>query len=281
VNDNSRSTGGSWADYDHDGYLDLFVSNGNQNVQNNLLYLNDQTGSLIKIDTGAIVSDGGSSVGSTWGDPDNDGDPDLFVANREGADNFLYQNNANGSFTRIDTGDIVNDGGNSNISHWVDIDQDNDLDLFVINFLDTNFLYFNNGDGSFTKVDTGLIVTDPAGFSISGNWGNYDNDGDLDLFVCNGGSQNNLLYQNNGNSIFTKITTGDIVNDFLNLPNFTSIDGRFEFDSCSNGGSIGRYTDTVDVHPVVSVPIIGVKKVVFIISVGCKNIEITIFIIIA
>ena len=127
---------------------------------------------------------------------------DLFVANYENQNNFLYRNNGDGTFTKITTGDIVTDGGQSVGSGWGDYDNDGDLDLFVTNrWGEDNFLYSNNGDGTFTKVTTGNIVTDGS-YSGGGSWGDYDNDGDLDLFVANGGgsSQNNFLYANNGNS---------------------------------------------------------------------------------
>ncbi len=212
VNDGSNSTGASWADYDGDGFLDLFVANGNLTPQNDLLYRNNRNGTFTQITGGNIVTDGGSSIGGTWGDYDNDGDADLFVANRQGENNFLYRNEGNGAFTKIMTGNIVTDGGNSNSSSWVDFDNDGDLDLYVINFNEADFLYRNDGAGTFTRITTGPPVTDIS-FSISGVWADYDNDGDQDLFISNGGNQNNFLYRNEGNGVFTKITTGAIVND--------------------------------------------------------------------
>ena len=74
-----------------------------------------------------------------------------------------------------------------------------DLDLFVANFSQNNFLYTNNGDGSFTRITSDIVVSG-GGYSWDCVWGDYDNDGDLDLFVPNGGDQNNFLYANNGNS---------------------------------------------------------------------------------
>jgi hypothetical protein len=172
-----------------------------------------QDTSFTRITTGAIVNDGGRSFGSSWGDYDNDGDLDLFVAN-ELQNNFLYQNNGDGTFIKITSGAIVNDGGRSVSSSWGDYDNDGDLDLFVANYLasENNFLYQNNGDGTFTKITTGAIVTD-GGRSYGSIWGDYDNDGDLDLFVTNYWGDNNFLYQNNGDGSFTKITSGAIVND--------------------------------------------------------------------
>ncbi len=205
VNDQFESGGGSWADFDHDGWLDLFVANGNLNSQNNSLYLNNRWGSFIKIITGAVVNDGGSSIGGTWGDYNRDGALDLFVTNRNSFGNFLYRGSGDSTFVKITTGNIVTDRSNSNSSSWVDIDNDGDLDLFVVNFEANDFLYLNNGppDYSFTKIDTAAILRD-SGSSIPGAWADYDNDRDADLFVGNAGAQNDFLYTNTGNRVFTK-----------------------------------------------------------------------------
>lgn len=66
-----------------------------------------------KITTGDIVTDGGTSQAVAWGDYDNDGDQDLFVTNHNNEHNFLYRNNGDGTFTKVTTGAIVSDGGNS------------------------------------------------------------------------------------------------------------------------------------------------------------------------
>lgn len=83
-----------WVDYDNDGYLDLFSANAGG--QNNNLYHNNGDGTFTKITTGSLVNDGGNSAGCAWADYDNDGFPDLFVANWQGSrPNFLYRNNGN------------------------------------------------------------------------------------------------------------------------------------------------------------------------------------------
>jgi hypothetical protein len=217
VSDSGRSVGCSWVDYDNDGDLDLWVDNENRN---NDLYMNDGTGSFVKITTGAIVSDSGASIGSSWGDYDHDGDLDLFVPNQGGENNFLYRNEGSGAFTRITSGGIVNDGGDSKACSWADIDNDGDLDLFVANADpspgENNFLYRNEGNGTFTKITTGDIVND-AGTSRGNGWADIDNDGDLDLFVANGGfgggGEKNFLYLNEGDGTFTRILTNAIVSD--------------------------------------------------------------------
>lgn len=207
------SRGAAWGDYDNDGYLDLFVSN--ERGQNNFLFRNQGDGSFARITTGRIVTDGGNSTGCAWGDYDNDGWLDLFVPNH-GENNFLYHNNRDGSFSKITSGRIVTDGGNSFGAAWGDYDNDGLLDLFVANANQKNFLYHNSGDGTFTKITTGAIVND-IGYSWGAAWADYDNDGNLDLFVANGPpngpGQNDFLYHNNGDGTFTRITTGSLAND--------------------------------------------------------------------
>jgi hypothetical protein len=116
-----------------------------------------------KIMIGAVVTDAGYSSGCAWGDYDNDGDLDLFVANgvntAPGENNFLYTNNGDGTFTKVASGDVVEDPGHFIGCAWGDYDNDGDLDLFVANS-GNNFLYTNNGDGTFTKVTSGAVVTD-------------------------------------------------------------------------------------------------------------------------
>ena len=206
--------GATWADYNNDGPPDLFVV-VSSDPAGNRLYLNRGDGSFVKITTGSIVTDKSHAYGCAWGDYDNDGNLDLFVANGFGGaeNNALYHNNGNGTFTRMTSdivGSIVNDGGNSASCAWGDYDNDGYLDLYVTNAgLDAqgnfigqkNFLYHNNGDGSFARILTGSLVNDVAD-SLGCAWGDYDNDGFLDLFVANGGhtSENNSLYRNDGNT---------------------------------------------------------------------------------
>jgi hypothetical protein len=212
ANDGGASQGVCWADYDNDGHLDLFIPNGFLSSQDNFLYRNNGDGTFTRITTGSLVTDGGSSRSAGWADYENDGDADLFVANAAGEDNFFYVNNGDGTFRKDTTSIIANDGGFSVGSSWADYDNDGDLDLFVTNTLgEDNFFYVNNGDGTFRKDTTSIIAND-GGFSVGSSWADYDNDGDLDLFVCNTGADN-FLYQNNGDGTFTKITNSIVAND--------------------------------------------------------------------
>jgi hypothetical protein len=220
VSDISTSSGCSFGDFDNDGHLDLFVQNWNG--LHSHLYMNNGDGTFTKITSGDIVNDGGWSFNSSVADYDNDGNLDIFVDN--GAftyfveDNFLYNGNGDGTFTKITSGDIVNDDEHSLSSSWCDYDNDGDTDLFVANsdpfngIPINNFLYQNNGDGTFTKLTEGVVVNDNS-ISTGGSWGDYDNDGDFDLFVANWYEEDNHLYQNDGDGTFTQITSGDIVND--------------------------------------------------------------------
>jgi hypothetical protein len=92
----------------------------------------------------------------------------------------------NATFTKITTGNIVSDHGNTYSGAWADYDNDGFIDLVAANGgplqSENNFLYRNNADGTFTKATAINVVTN-GGFSFAAAWGDYDNDGYLDLFI--------------------------------------------------------------------------------------------------
>jgi len=187
----------------------LYVSNSEGDFKN-LLYHNNGDGSFAKIFSGAQSTDNKTSRGVTWIDFDLDGDEDLYVANESSQPNNFYQNNGDGTFTKITTGPEVSDTRSTMSVSWGDIDNDGDPDLYTANsgnFVgQKNQLYKNNGDATFTEITTGEAVTD-VGCSFSSAFEDYDNDGDLDLVVSNGfcnGSILNFLYLNDGTGGFTR-----------------------------------------------------------------------------
>jgi len=122
-------------------------------------------------------------------------------------------------FQKITTGQIVNNNTFSEGCAWGDYDSDGDMDVVVTTFDDYCWpcyfpiqLYRNDGTGNFTKITTGAIATESSE-SLGCSWGDYDNDGKLDLFVCTLFGLNNLLFHNEGNGNFTKVTDGIVVND--------------------------------------------------------------------
>src|SRR5690349_8693770 len=105
----------------------------------------------------------------------------------------LTELHSHAQFTAITNAAVVKDGGDSTGCAWGDYDNDGLLDLFVSNFgTPLNYLYRNNGDGSFTRITNGAIATDDTN-SEGATWGDYDNDGLLDLFVAVGLGGNDLL----------------------------------------------------------------------------------------
>ncbi len=209
VSDKKPSDGASFADCDNDGDMDGFVVNW-YNV-NNMFYLNNGSGTFTKIDTGKIVNDAGYSETAAWGDYDKDGSVDVYVTNSGGGGKeFLYHNNGANNFTKITVGPAVNDPPLSRSVNWTDIDGDNDLDLFLTNEVNQNESIFrNDGGGTFVKLTGGPLLTN-TGNTMSGSWGDMDNDGDLDVFLANDQSFN-ALFRNNGAFSFTKITTDTVV----------------------------------------------------------------------
>lgn len=200
--ENKRSIGASWADYDNDGFQDLFIPNGTPDGtgDTNSLYRNLGGGQFEKITTGDIATNVDNSVGSAWGDYNNDGFMDLFVANASNRPNYLYKNNGDGTFTKQNTAPFNTHKGNSHGCSWLDYDNDGDLDLLVVNSGNQgNFLYRNNGDETFTIIDYELItstIPNARGVAVA----DMDKDGDLDVFVSTYGGEQNALFTNNGNS---------------------------------------------------------------------------------
>ena len=232
VESGGYSYAANWVDIDADADLDLFVSNTlNQNDQ---LFINDGNGSFSQVSSGALVTTSGNSLSATWGDYDNDGDEDCFVANHgsggAGQDNYLYRNDS-GSFTRITSGIIVNDtdnGADSYAANWIDYDNDGNLDLFVANDNShADYLYKGDGSGGFEKITTGDLVTEEVNH-YGTFWVDADLDGDLDVYLNGYPDQ---FHENNSDGTFTKRTDLLMVADSNSVTSFVDYDNDGDFDA--------------------------------------------------
>jgi len=231
------------ADYDNDGWPDIYVSNFGKNR----LYHNNHDGTFTDVAEKAGVALGGWSTGATWGDYDRDGRLDLFVPGYvqidpsnppiaghrpipEGACKFrgvdvfcgpiglvgehdhLFHNNGDGTFTDVSVKAGVSDpnGAYGFASLFVDVDDDGWPDLLVANDSVPNFLYHNRHDGTFE--DQSYL----SGFAVDGEGrahasmgiaaGDYNRDGKLDFYISAFSDDYNILFRNDGGVGFTDVT---------------------------------------------------------------------------
>jgi hypothetical protein len=144
-------------------------------------------------------------------DYDGDGDPDLYLTQANNQPNFLMRNDGGFSFTNVTGPALVSDGlRNTTAATWADYNGDGWLDLYVCNYGQTNALYRNNGNGTFTNRAIILgVAGPPTALSFQSVWSDYDRDGDLDLYVSNDraviGQPPNMLWRNDGGT-FTDVS---------------------------------------------------------------------------
>jgi hypothetical protein len=216
VNTVAMNAGAAWGDYDNDGFVDLAVANSGMPPQSEFLYRNDGSGGMVRVTAPPLTSSEGRSHGCAWGDYDSDGDLDLAVANnfyQTNQPNFLFRNEGAGVFARETTGPLVTIPGEHRGLAWADYDNDGDLDIYVAKVAgwssSSEGLFVNNGEETFTAD---LAVA--SEFSSQGPaWGDFDNDGYLDLFVSNYGisPQADMLFHNQRDGTFTRIFDSDVV----------------------------------------------------------------------
>lgn len=231
--------GVAWIDYDNDGWIDLFFSNGADLARGkpspgNVLLRNLGNGRFADVTAKAgVAGDGGFATGVAVGDYDNDGFLDIYVAGY--GHNQLFHNNGDGTFTDVTARAGVGGGGWSSSAAWFDYDRDGWLDLYVVRYLDydvknapycgyrregyrmycdpqqfdgvPDLLFHNNHDGTFTDVSRKAGIANPAGKGLGVAIGDIDLDGWPDIFVTNDGVRN-FLYRNKGDGTFADITYG-------------------------------------------------------------------------
>ena len=214
----------SWADYDNDGDLDLYV--GNEGFPNQL-FQNQADGTFVDVSQEARVDDAAFTKAVVWGDYDNDRYPDLYVSNMDGP-NRLYRNLGNGAFE--DRAPVLGvTRPNVSFPGWFwDFNNDGALDLFVASFYQSldavaanylglpqqtemDCLYRGDGEGGFEEVAETMNlrrVSQPMG----SNFGDLDNDGYLDFYLGTGFPDlealvPNLMYRNDRGNRFLNVTS--------------------------------------------------------------------------
>ena len=244
---NYPTRGVSWVDFDNDGDKDLFVVS---DTDGNRLFEKKENGLFSNITTGAgLPEDNLETYAVAWGDVNNDGCLDLYLSNRVSSyavSNYLFQNNCDGTFSNV-TNDIglANTPALTLCASFFDFNNDGWQDLYVSNDKEfPNFLYKNNGDGTFTDVSTesgtGIIV-DAMSVTID----DYNSDGYFDIYITNTPStagttttDGSVLFKNNGDETFTDVAqlTGTQLNSWSWGANFLDAENDGDLDiyvSCS------------------------------------------------
>ena len=219
INDAFIGTGAVWFDFDRDGDLDLYVT---RRIGANVLFRNNGDTSFDGSLPLGLADAGHDGAGVAAADYDNDGWLDLYLANSDG--DVLFRNIDGTSFQ-----DVTSQAGLSETTNargtsvaWGDYDADGYLDLYVANHMNMggvaldhrNRIYHNNGDGTFTRVLSSAPVVDINGFSFIGAWTDYDDDGDLDVFLVNDcafGGTGTYVFRNDGGAspeswVFTDVS---------------------------------------------------------------------------
>lgn len=217
-----------WVDIDNDGDNDLFTTTYEGQLH---LLRNDGDWSFTDIsESSGFLQGNALYFGASFGDYDRDGYLDLYVCTYIHVPgvfgmeriNHLYRNNGDGTFANVTLSAGVDNGQKASFqSVWMDIDDDGWQDLYVINDLDPgNAMYRNNGDGTFTdmaeEMELLLAYEHPMSLSVA----DYDNDGDMDIFMSNTGiyptvnSARSLLMENNGDGTFTESSEAKGLNIF-------------------------------------------------------------------
>lgn len=235
----SMMGGSAFFDYDQDGDLDLYILNGskvvgfpNQEHPRNTFYINER-GKFVDATDEANLGDTGWGMGCAVGDYDNDGDLDIYITNY--GRNALYANQGNGTFVDVTEYAQVGDERFGTGCAFLDYDGDGYLDLYVANYVDFkhflqttpnksymwkglrvhfgprgmkgsgDILYRNQGDGTFADVTVeAQVVNQDKLYGMGVVGGDYDRDGDVDIYVANDTGPN-FLYQNQGNGTFADI----------------------------------------------------------------------------
>jgi hypothetical protein len=236
----------SWGDYDDDGFIDLL---GGATAKEALSV-------VLKNEGGKRFRDVAAEIGLTipnrsarqtnWVDYDNDGDLDLYATDRAG-ENRLFRNDG-GRFTPIQGGAAPADTRPTVGACWLDIDDDGDLDLFVANQAGAADAMWRNDGDRFTDIAVAMGMTGPKRTTAEGGVGcavgDYDNDGDFDIFVPNYG--HNQLYRRNADRSFTDVaaTLGLAVENHAVGADWGDIDndGDLDLSVMSYEGPVGAQT---------------------------------------
>ena len=230
-------SGAAFFDYDADGDPDLYLVNGaplpgyhTSKIPTNSLYENNGDGTFTDVTLKANVGDTGYGHGCAVGDYDNNGYLDIYVTNY--GKNRLYRNNGDGTFTDVTEKAGVVEPRWSTSCAFADYDRDGNIDLYVVNYLEYNIdenpwcgikekgiraycepdnfqaqadtLYRNNGDGTFTDVTKSAGIYNDTGKGLGVVWGDYNNDGNPDVYVANDSTEN-FFYTNLGNGKFSEV----------------------------------------------------------------------------
>lgn len=259
------------ADYDGDGDVDLYVSCYDAGSSSFRRWLfNNNSGIFTDVAAESGITHSGKESSAVFGDYDNDGFLDLYVLREEG--DILYRNTGNGKFEDVTTKSLISGKTGGNMALFFDADHDGDLDLFEARS-NVNLLYRNNGDGTFTEQGEKMNLAGGNTISTDAAFGDFDEDGDIDLIVVNE-NEGSILYSNQRQGIFKEfpledsqnkggsgcISVSDYNNDgFLDL--FISSvkgenqlyrnpgNGRFEKDK--NSASINKSLGSVLIHDAV------------------------------
>ena len=194
VADDGNGTGVAFADFDRDGYLDLFIARGGfvPPGETNRLFYNNGDGTFADVSGTSGLGAQQSSYNAAVGDYDRDGYLDLFVSQFRGENNALYHNEGDGTFADVSFSKNIQSyfaySGSS--SAFADYDNDGDVDLYASIFGDFDIFYSDVGRRSF-----GVAPVGNRGEAVGVTLGDYDGDGDLDLYVVNQ-DRRSALYSN-------------------------------------------------------------------------------------